>query len=275
MTDFATIEAGYAGGENQAIIDVATRAATAQELEPGIFLDSDNKLVDIRAEIHAERSRQPDRKAGTYKVTDAASFVSYLSKHGMPHTELWANVDSGTVRAVINAHDIVMAGVGDHTATLQLTTTDDWKDWTARDGDLSGQAAFAEFIEDHLPNFVSPTAADMLELAQTFQATTKVDFASSHRLKSGGTSLVYQEASETKAGAKGQLAVPDTFTIALIPFEGGPAYKVEARFRYRINGGQLALGYRLTRAKEVRKGAFDEVVDRIANDTERTIWATS
>jgi uncharacterized protein YfdQ (DUF2303 family) len=137
------------------------------------------------------------------------------------------------------------------------------------------QLEFAEFIEDHLPNFVTPSAADMLELAQTFQATTKVDFASSQRVKSGETQLTYAEQQTATAGKKGNLSIPDTFEIALQPFENGPAYKVQARFRYRIHNGALTLGYRLTRPQDVRREAFNEVVTGINLDTDRAIWATS
>ncbi|MER7070952.1 DUF2303 family protein [Terrabacter sp. NPDC000476] len=268
--------------ENHDLIETAKLSVGAQHLEPGIYYDGfTHQVIDIRAELHEELERRPDRKRGGYTVTDVPSFVDYLGKHALPETELWANVTTGTVRAVINAHqgahlgDEVSAGHEDHTATLHLATTDDWKDWTARDGKLATQLDFAEFIEDHLPNFVSPSAADMLELAQTFQATTKVDFESSQRVKSGETQLRYVEQQSASAGKKGGLAIPDTFDIALQPFEGSPLYKVQARFRYRISDGHLALGYRLTRPKDVRKTAFDDVVAQVSKDADRAIWATS
>lgn len=269
--------------ENADLIAVAQEAVGAQKLDVGLYYDGvEHQLVDIRDQLREEQERQPARKRGSYAVTDADSFVDYLAKHGVPHTEVWSNVKAGTVRAVVNAHlaSDEVAGLGeagheDHVATLQLATTDDWTEWTKRDGQLSAQLDFAEFIEDHLPNFVEPSAADMLELAQTFQATTKVDFASSQRVKSGETQLTYAEQQTTSAGKKGSLAIPDTFTIALQPFENGPSYRVEARFRYRISGSALLLGYRLTRPKDVRKAAFDEVVAKISQDTGRTIWATA
>lgn len=264
--------------ENRDLIDVAQDAVRVQKLHPGIYLNaSSDEIVDIRDRIRAEQTLPPARKSGSYAVTDAPSFVGYLDKHGEARTEVWADVDAGTVRAVINAHfqGFDLAGHQDHTLTLCLTTTDDWRAWTGRDGKLVPQLDFAEFIEDHLPNFVNPSAADMLELAQTFQATTKVDFASSQRVKSGETQLQYQEEQNATAGKKGTLAIPDTFELALQPFEGSPAYKVQARFRYRIEGSRLTLGYRLTRPKDVRKAAFDDVVAGIAADTERAIWATT
>jgi uncharacterized protein YfdQ (DUF2303 family) len=132
-------------------------------------------------------------------------------------------------------------------------------------------------FRSHLPNFADPTAADMLELAQTFQATTKVDFASSQRVKSGETQLNYTEQQAAAAGKKGQLAIPDTFDIGVQVYDQvGAAYKVTARFRYRITGGELRLGYRLNRPTDVLQAAFDEVVGHVERGagTPREVWAT-
>lgn len=269
--------------ENHDLIQTAQEAVGAQQLEPGIYYDGvTHAIVDIRERIHEEAERRPDRKTGSYTVTDVPSFVAAVAKHGLTQTELWAHDNTSSIRAVINAHmgttdDCVedYAGWGDHTITLQLQRTDDWKEWQVSDGKLFDQLAFAEFVEDHLPNFVNPASADMLELAQTFQATTKVDFASSQRVKSGETQLNYVEQQNATAGKKGQLAIPDTFDIALQPFERGETYRVNARFRYRITNGDLRLGYRLTRPKDVLRDAFDAVVAGVGEKTKRDIWSTT
>lgn len=200
------------------------------------------------------------------------SLIGYLDKHAEPHTEIYADDRACIITACINAHGD-QPGWGDHKAILALRHTDDWKDWTKYDGQLLPQLEFSEFIEDHLPNFSTPSGADMLELAQTFQATTKVDFASSQRLKSGETELLYTENQTASAGKKGSLAIPDTFTLGLQVFERGDAYKVQARFRYRIHDGQLRLGYRLTRPRDVLQAAFDAVVETVSEGTGPDVWS--
>lgn len=244
-------------------------AAEAQRLdERGLYLTSDGNVVDITGNLFELDERRPARKTGTYETADTVHFLAYLAKHALPETELWAHEKNGTVKAVINAHHGTTgdgiedyAGHGDHTITLRLPFTDDWKHWTSHDAKLQGQLEFAEFIEDHLPNFVDPTGADMLELAQTFQAKTKVDFESSQRIATGETELVFKETTAAAAGKTGRLAIPDTFTLALQVHEGGPLYKVEARFRYRITDGSLRLGYKLTRPGDVLRDAFGQVLD--------------
>lgn len=280
--------------ENHDLITTAQEAVEPYIVDAGLYIvrDShgDTRAMDVRDKLE-EQKPHPHRKTGRSTVTDVDSLVGYLAKHGLPETELWGNADAGTIHAVINAHSGLfgdgepvighdedgqagLAGWGDHTATLQLRHTPDWKDWTKNDGQLMSQTAFAEFIEDHLPNFVTPTGADMLELAQTFQATTRVDFDTSQRLKSGETQVTYKEDTSATAGKKGSIAIPDTFTLGLQVYERGDAYKIDARFRYRLTGGQLALGYKLTRPRDVLLAAFDGVADDIHVATERDIWLT-
>lgn len=265
--------------ENDVIAELANAATAPAVLDDrGLYLavtpNGGREVVDI-TDLRRELDwRQPVRKEGTYRFADPSDFIEYLAKHAVDNvTELWGNDKTSTVRAVIDAHTDANAGHERHEAILTLPFTQDWRDWIERDGKTCGQVEFAEFIEDHLPNFQTPSGADMLELAQSFQATNKVEFASSQRVNSGETQLLYTEHVAATAGKKGSLAIPDTFTIGLQVHERGPAYKVEARFRYRINGGALSLGYRLNRIDDVRRAAFDEVVDGI-EATGRLVWHT-
>lgn len=225
----------------------------------------------------------PRRKTGKYTVTHPDDFAGYLDKHGIPDTEVWADIDSGTIRAVINAHDGSSrtmdggdgAGWEDHTVTLRLRHTDDWKAWVGSDKKMVSQVEFAEFLEQQAPNVVSPTAADMLELAQTFRANTKVNFESSRRIKSGETQLTYREETEATAGRKGDLAIPDAIQIGVQVYEGGTAYSMRARFRYRIVDGSLLLGYVLERPREVLRDAFGAICAHLTVETKRNIWQTA
>lgn len=273
--------------EAQDIIATAQEAVEPHEVHHGIYLvrdrSGDVRHLDLTGELEQTQAR-PNRKHGRHAVTDVASLAGYLAKHGLPETELWGNPDPSSIKAVINAHEPSntgegddangLPGWGDHTITLDLKASKDWIEWIKSDGQMMNQTDFAEFIENHLPNFHTPAGADMLELAQTFQATTRVDFDTSQRLKSGETQVTYKEHTDATAGKKGSIAIPDTFTLGLQVYERGHAFRIEARFRYRINGGRLLLGYKLTRPRDVLLTAFDEVVEKVQEDTKRTVWLT-
>lgn len=207
---------------------------------------------------------QPRRKTGQVEVRDAESFLAYFTKHATPAAEVYADEDNGRVVAVLNASSKEQAEWGDHCLVLALKHTPAWLRWTRPDGKLLGQVAFAEHIEAGLPEIVEPDAAHMLELAQTFEATKGVDFESSQRLSSGERQFTYKETISAKAGQKGHITVPTQFVVALAPWRGGPAYRVTARFRYRISPEGLQLGYVLDRVEDVLEGAFADVCSEVA-----------
>ncbi len=154
---------------------------------------------------------------------------------------------------------------------LRLRTTDAWKQWGAKDNRLMSQEEFAEHLEDHLAELVSPPAAEMLEIAQSFQASIKAEFQSSTRLSSGQRQFQYVETVASKAGQKGQLTIPETFEIGLVPFEGAAPYKMTARFRHRIEGDRLRLAYKLERPDDVLRAAFADVLAAVTEAVEEPV----
>ncbi|MEY9876581.1 uncharacterized protein YfdQ (DUF2303 family) [Streptacidiphilus sp. MAP12-33] len=246
----------------QAIIDTALRSAAPHRLETGhvhaFHTPAGVHKVDLTGD---EYRTAPARKTGTTRVWDVPSFFEYFGKHCDEHSEVYADAQRLAVTAVLDAHRPDAARWGGHRLVLELRKTPEWQAWMAHHGRLLSQTEFAEHLEDHCAELVAPPAAEMLEVAQSIQAATKVDFKSGTRLASGQRQLEYVETVQARAGQKGQLTIPDTFEIGLVPFEGSAPYRVTARFRYRIEGeGQLKLGYRLDRPDNVLRAAFDDVV---------------
>jgi uncharacterized protein YfdQ (DUF2303 family) len=210
----------------------------------------------------------PRRRTGVVTAQTSEAFAAYLDRHATPATEVWADV-TGTVVAVINAGEAAgdaspgTPGWGDHRCKLDLVPSTAWQAWTAWTGKMRRQADFAEHIEDRVADIIDPTAAEMLELAQSVKVTIMGRFESSKRVKSGETTLQYVEDHNATAGRKGQLAIPDSFSLAIPVFEGRDPYRVTCRFRYRIQDGALLLGYVIDRPEDVLRMAVSEVVDEI------------
>jgi uncharacterized protein YfdQ (DUF2303 family) len=263
--------------ENQVIADLAEQAS---ERVPFTIVEGKTVGLIVARELHEydlERLQEhPNRQTGRVALTDADSFVSYVNRYRDENgTTIWSNVDNGTVTAVLNDHEQVAdtAGWADHRATLQLKLTDDWKFWAQHDGKLLNQTAFAEHLEEGALNIKTPSAADMLEIASTFQAKRGVAFKSSTRLQSGEVGLQYEETIAAKVGAKGTIEVPESFTLALQPFDGGPEYEIAARFRYRIVDSTLALGYKLNRPDIVKRAAFNDITASVSDGVQLPIMA--
>lgn len=226
-------------------------------------------ILDLKAE-RAKYEYWPDRTTGHPSVYTHQAFETYVKRHWTDELEVWADDQRGAVVAVFDSHG-EHAGWGQHRLTLTLRQTVDWQTWVGLSGKMIKQTDFAEFIEDNIENIVNPSSADMLELAQSFQANSGVTFESSKFLDSGHRQLEYRESVEAKAGRRGQLEIPNFFELALQPYVGLNAYRVKARFRYRINDGDLLLGYKLDRPEDVLRTAFTETVETIGNDLGLTV----
>ncbi|MFI6251470.1 YfdQ family protein [Streptomyces sp. NPDC051016] len=256
----------------QTIVDTALRSAQPVALEPGkvhaFNTPAGVKTIDLTG---PEYTGTPPRKQGTTTVRDLAGFIAYWGKHADDDSEVYADTERLTVTAVLDAHTGSVPRWAGHRLHLALRETTAWKQWLHQDNQLMDQETFAEFLEDHVPELLEPAGADMLEIAQSFQANSKVDFQSASRLSSGQRQFQYVETTTTKAGQKGQLTVPETFVIGLVPFEGSEGYKLTARLRYRIGERGLRLGYKLDRPDEVRRTAFADVVKGIVEQIEQPV----
>lgn len=265
-------------GAVDAVIDLATSAAGPNALEEGqvyavaVPAGATVQIVDRDLDAYRDHPRQTK---GRFTVRTADSLAAYLSKHELPQSELWADLETSRITAVIDAHQGAdqPAGWAQHRAVLQLVHTPAWLAWAGINGKLLPQVEFSEFIEQRTIDFVDPAGADVLELAQSFQAARAGRFESSQRLNSGETNLVWKEDVQATAGKSGNIAIPDVLELALIPYEGGAAYRVRARLRYRLNNGALALGVVLERPEDVLRDAFDEVVSTLVGHTAAPIYA--
>lgn len=232
------------------------------------------RTVDV-AKALAPHRVIPRRVRGTATVTDTASWLAYFGKHGSTNSEVFGDVAAGTVTAVLNAPETetpddgdpyVVPAWGDHRVVLKLQTSPAWDAWRALDGKLLTQTQFAEHVEDRAPDFRTPTAADMLEVAQTIKQTTGVTFESSQRLRDGQTRFQYLETTEAKAGQRGQLEVPSSFLLHLQPWRGvGIVVPVTARLRTRTTRDGLALGYVLDRIDDVLDDAWEALLGELTD----------
>lgn len=252
----------------QAVIDTAKQATGPQKLDVGqVYVvalgNGSSKTIDLTGD---EYKALPTRKTGNTTVRDVPSFLAYYTKHADDQSEVYADVENNTVTAVLDADTQDGARWAVHRVTLALRTTQAWKDWNTYSGKLLGQDEFAEFLEDHLADLREPAAADMLEIAQSIQAATKVDFKSATRLSSGQRQIEYVETVHAKAGATGQLLIPETFTVGVKVFEGAQlGDTLTARLRYRIESDRLRIGYKLQQPQDALNAAFADVITAVSN----------
>lgn len=208
----------------------------------------------------------PTRKRGSVTLRDVKSFVTLVKAETTVSTRIYGNYNNPGFVAVFNDHGITGAGWQDHRAVFHCPVSTEWTTWTKNSGNRMNQEQFAQFIEDNLPDIAQPPAADMLEISRTLEAKKKVNFASGVRLSNGQNQLTYEEEISGTA-AKGQIQVPEEFTIGIPVLEGGIKYAVTARLRYRILEGKMQMWFELVRPHKILEDAIKEVWFQIEQDT--------
>jgi uncharacterized protein YfdQ (DUF2303 family) len=255
--------------ENDAVIEAARRGTDPFSAAKGnVYLvrtDHGVETVDLDRDTPAHRDR-PRNKVGTVTVENVAAFAQYYAKHSNTDSEVFADLGGCTITAVLDAHQKDTPRWEQHRLVLKPPLNEHWKTWTARNGIYLHQGDFAEFLEDNLID-IAPApvdAATMLEIATKFQAKRSVTFSSGAELTSGDISLRYEETTDTSAGTKGALKVPRVFKVALTPFDDVEPYGIEARFRHRIEKGQLLMCFILDRPSDYLRESMKDVVGQVA-----------
>lgn len=260
-------QVAYGGTDAAVVAELAEQADTEARvpIEPGEIYLTRGTNGELRVIDTDEYAAEPRHRKAARVVTDAVSFVGYVNRHRVAGTEIYAHTNTSTVIAVIDSHEGAAAATGwqKHTVRLALEKSKAWLAWEAADGKLFDQAAFADFLDDRYLDVIEPSAAQMIDIARTFQAKTNVNFESGVREASGDVHLNYVEDTKAKAGQKGDIEIPARIQIALRPYVGGPIYSLWASFRYRLNGGDLRLGFRLERPENVLDAAFADIVTEI------------
>ncbi len=282
MTDYSIPELIDTDGftdTSTVIAELARVAAHPVELNP----DTDYAIVDADGKVRIEHTDgEPlihDRITATRSLETLDTLIAFTERHSDSASEIFASKQNTKITVIIDGAEakINAASWGDDRfgqeqfrGILDLQTTQAWKDWTSISGNLYNQQEFAEFIEDHVDDIVAPASGDVLEIAQSLQASVGVEFSSSNRLDNGETRVGYAETVKAKAGQKGELVIPRELILALQPFEGVTELKgkvvkvaVTARFRYRLRDGDLRLGVKLIGIDKVLDLLWDQIVDEL------------
>lgn len=212
---------------------------------------------------------QPRRKVAKPVFETAESFCRYVNKHAIEGAStLYAHANDHSVEAIIDDHYATPAGGSwpmhrQHRAVLQLRTTPGYLRWVSAHGKYMDQESFAQLVEDGLTEIARPDGADLLEIAQTMHASTTANFKSGHRLQDGRVQFQYLEEIDARAGADGLLTIPERITLVFSPWFGSDPVQIEARLRYRLNGGKLTFGVWLIQVEEAIRDAFQNEVNVI------------
>lgn len=244
----------------------------------------------------------PTFRKGTVKLDDGKSFIAYVNRHVVPSTAIYAQMDPAKFVAVIDDHpgslgrkpgderesagdvatakadaDLPEANWREFRAEFTPRLSAEWGVWMGQNKKpFESTDKFAYFLEDNLPDIVSPTGAELMEVALNFRVNQTVSFSSAQRLQDGHAEISYvnQVEGQAQSSTAGKIRIPEIFKIAIPVFAGVDChlYEVDARFRYRLKGAEgLKLWYELVRPHKVMEKAFHDLWAEVGDGVERDI----
>jgi uncharacterized protein YfdQ (DUF2303 family) len=257
-------------GDVQVAVDAARPNAEVLPIAEGraaaLVHRDDVSIREIDLDQYAER---PIRSSTKITVTSALGFneavIDRWTSDDTNHPVVYVDEANAGLVAVLNDDGPGGPGWRDHRVSLRLTPTTEWQHWAGRQG-LKDQESFARTIQMGEGEIVNPSPATLLEIAQTFHATTSANVRLAKRLRDGRTQIVYEEDQTATAGEGGTLEIPEMFELSMRPFYGSDLWKIQARIEWALKLGTLQIGYQLVRPEDVLRQAFLKMIEAVKDE---------
>ncbi len=204
----------------------------------------------------------PNRPKQRVALLSIESFSEYVWKFKGEHAAVFANEAQVSYEAVLDYHAPVGRGTCDHVATFKCQHSPQWLAWINQNGKLVKQGEFARHIENNLLDICEPSSADMMQVALSLDVKKNVKFQSDIRLSNGQHQFRYEEEIRGTVRAL-DIEVPETFRLFIPVFDDEGAYEIAARLRYRLQEGELLMGYELVRHQQVLRDATKAITKKI------------
>ena len=263
----AALAAGGALGEPRTAIQLPDPAGG----EPGVYtvVPKDYEVKDLETFLP-----RPLRIKQDVTIQDAESFINYAKEFMTGATLIFFDVQQETFVAAFEYHEISKPSWNEHTASFKPRRSVEFETWLATNRKQMTQVDFARFLEENLPDIVEPPAAELLQVALTFEAKKSVEFSSGVRLANGQIQFQYDEVVRGTA-QKGTIEIPEKFVLGIPIHVNGPAYRIDVRLRWRLQEGKVVFWYELVRPHRLIEHALKEISQKIATDTGLPIIAGS
>lgn len=223
----------------------------------------------------------PRRTVAKAALTDAQSFLAYVSMHALDEDSssptVWCEFDPSTYKlrfeAVFDEHAPGTPGWRGHRAVFEPMMSMEWDVWVVQHNKSAmSQLEFAEFLERNEKDIAAsegfPSSLDMLKMATNFEANAEKKFKSAVRLASGGVNMQYVNTDDEatietmRLFEKFQVGIPVFWTM---PSEGAAVrgWPITARLKYRPSQGAVRFNYELIRPDLVHQAAAVAMIDEI------------
>jgi hypothetical protein len=263
--------------------EAGMKSQTPVEVFPGIVIHHKDLAISDKSAAHlAEEKlskRGPVNPSGTLTLLTPDSFGRAIMDHRDARTQVFADNEKSEIIAVfdflktgglvpnmgngdLDGRD---RGWGQLRAVIGFAESRKLKEWKRTLAWMS-QADFANFIEDHLEDVLTPSGQELLSIATDLEASSTGGFKGKVNLDNGSVRLSYQDEVETT------VEIPRNLTLGIPLFEHGDRYKLGARLRFVIQGGSVKFRLLFTNLQDAKEQEFERIVQEIEEKTSQPIY---
>lgn len=232
------------------------------DLVVAVTRDNEGDPVVNVADLDQYRE-SPRLKAGAVVVSRVQSLVDVCARHYVANVStVYVDPLARRVGVVFDDHGVEAPGWRQHRASYVPVVTPEFQAWTGIDNAPIGQEDLAEHLAAWQHTIAEPDAADVYEIAQSFQATVSAKFEQGARLATGARQLVY---TEDIAARSGSLEIPESLTLSVRLFDDpfAPVQPLKSALRFRIRDGELKFRVVLEPLAPVYLAYFEGVADAL------------
>ena len=273
-TEAAVLKSAQDGSPLDAF-EAGLKSQTPVEVYPGVMIHhKDLVKTDLRPQFmeDAKASKPgPINPAGTLTLLTPESFGKAVTDYRDNRTQVFADNEKSEITAVFDAvqsgdgfYDR-KAGWGQLRAVIGFAESRKLKEWL-KTLEWMNQMEFANFLEDHLEDVLTPTGQELLSIATDLEASSTGGFKGKVNLDNGSVRLSYQDDVETT------VEVPRNLTLGIPLFEHGDRYKLGARLRFVIQGGSVKFRLLFTNLQDAKEQEFERIVQEIEEKTSQPIY---
>lgn len=220
----------------------------------------------VRAEVFASA---PMRMRSEVTVDDKDSFLAYLGRWANGGTEVFADLGSRTVLAILDhgAPDGCPAWAS-HRCKLAAALDERFAAWLGLHNQATKQVDFLEFLHDRAGDISSPKAGVVNDAIANFAVSRSTEVRAATRLGDGTVQIAWQE---KDSGSETHARWPEHVVLKLPVFRGEPPVEINVHLRYSVREGKLTFLVWITDLDMLVRREFERMAQDIATKSKLTV----
>ncbi len=234
----------------------------------------------------------PEVLKGVTELHTCCSFVEFANRYKTENSAIFYNKKQQKITCVFDCATKEQASFEQHKAVYAFPFSKELLAWRANNGEVMSQIDFAMFIEANILDLAEPPAPDkessalkeirmrcggfyapvnkMIELSKGIAIRADEKAVVKHDLNTGEATINFTSEHTDISGQS--VKVPNMFVIVIPVLEGGKAYQLPCRLRYRLKDGSVRWWYEVINLDKAIELAIDEELKTIKESVDLPVF---